>query len=294
MSTLAPISRTEFIVPSPALQRYITSYYYFEINVPGDGHQEDLLHPENASAHFTISGSLLGAIIGDPIKLPPDANIIGPTSRASLISCNKVALAGIGMLPLGWHRFITCGADKWANSVGDITIEPEFVVFDKIRQSITGLSDFNQIAGIFEQILVSEITRHDPFEDEIETLHIALTNPVISSVAELAAATGIPLQRLERLSRKVFGFPPKRLLRRQRFLRTLGAVMLDPNLKWTAALDDHYHDHAHFNRDFIEFMGMTPSSYLAMPRPISKIATQARALHLGNPLQGLQRPEMAD
>ncbi|MGH8336727.1 MAG: helix-turn-helix domain-containing protein, partial [Gammaproteobacteria bacterium] len=116
----------------------------------------------------------------------------------------------------------------------------------------------------------------------------------ISSVADLADATGISQQRLERLSRRVFGFPPKRLLRRQRFLRTLGTVMMDPELKWTAALDDQYFDQAHFNRDFQEFMGMSPSGYLAMQRPISIASTLARAEHIGHPLQALQGPGLSE
>jgi AraC-like DNA-binding protein len=294
MPALTPLSRTQFILPTPALQRYLSSYYFFEINVPGDSRQEDLLHPEGASAHFTLSGVLHGSIIGEPMTLPPVANMTGPTIRASLISCNSIYLAGIGILPLGWHRFVTCDANKWANRVGDLTVNPEFALFKTIWEDIKHLSEPREMADIFDRVLLSAISRHDPLEDDIEALHTALTNPELSNVAELAAATGISKQRLERLSRKVFGFPPKLLLRRQRFLRTLGAVMLDPNLKWTAALDNHYHDQAHFNRDFVEFMGMTPSRYLAMPRPISTVSTQARIQHLGDPLQGLQRPEMAD
>ena len=129
-------------------------------------------------------------------------------------------------------------------------------------------------------MLMQAIARPDPLEVEIENLHEALADPDISSVADLADATGISQQRLERLCRTVFGFPPKRLLRRQRFLRTLGSVMMDPELKWSAALDDQYFDQAHFNRDFQEFMGMSPSRYLAMPRRSVFASTLARAANI--------------
>ena len=160
--------------------------------------------------------------------------------------------------------------------------------------SIKELSDPDQMTNMIDHLLIKAITIADPLEVDIENIHEALANPAISSVAELAEIAGIGQQRLERLSRRVFGFPPKRLLRRQRFLRTLGNVMMDPELKWSAALDDQYFDQAHFNRDFQEFMGMSPSQYLAMPRPISIAATLARAQYVGHPLQALQGPGFSD
>jgi len=59
-------------------------------------------------------------------------------------------------------------------------------------------------------------------------------------------------------------------------------------------MDAQYHDQAHFNRDFHDFMGMSPSNYLALPRPISRAAVRARAEALGQPLQVLQGPQPTD
>ena len=73
---------------------------------------------------------------------------------------------------------------------------------------------------------------------------------------------------LERLCRRYFGFPPKLLLRRQRFLRTLAQFMFDTRLTWSKAIDGQYYDQAQFVRDFRSFMGMTPSEYADTPHPI--------------------------
>ncbi|HEV7234429.1 MAG TPA: helix-turn-helix domain-containing protein, partial [Sphingorhabdus sp.] len=223
----------------------------------------------------------------------PAANVTGPTGRASRIYCKSMMLAGIGILPLGWYRLVDAPADRWANRVGDLE-NPEFALFRNIWDRLRGLSDPEEMAALFDGILLAAVQKADPVEESIETIHETLADPAISSVADLSDATGISQQRLERLCRRVFGFPPKRLLRRQRFLRTLGSVMLEPDLKWTAALDDQYFDQAHFNRDFQEFMGMSPRQYLAMPRPISIPSTLARASQVGHPLQALQGPGLSD
>jgi methylphosphotriester-DNA--protein-cysteine methyltransferase len=79
---------------------------------------------------------------------------------------------------------------------------------------------------------------------------------------------GQTAKALERFCPRHFGFTPKVLLRRQRFLRSLAQYMLDPSLSWIAALDGQYHDQAQFVREFRAFMGLTPSEYAAMPHPI--------------------------
>jgi methylphosphotriester-DNA--protein-cysteine methyltransferase len=293
MSSLGQSAPVHFIMPAQPLLRYVSTYYFFRIDTVGDQEQEDLLHPEWGSAHFTLSGSSRGNIVTEPSIPTPAANVTGPTGKASRIFCKSMVLAGIGILPLGWHRLVNAPADRWANRVGDLD-HPEFVHFRKIWEALQGIIEPEQIAALFDGVLLRLIDRVDPLEKDIEDIHEALADPSISSVVDLAAATGIGQQRLERMCRRVFGFPPKRLLRRQRFLRTLGSVMLDPDLKWTAALDDQYFDQAHFNRDFQEFMGMSPRQYLAMPRPISIAATLARAAQVGHPLQALQGPGLSE
>lgn len=294
MSALEDPGPVRFILPSKSLLRYVSTYYFFKIDSPDGGEQEDLLHPEWASARFTLKGRPRGSIVTDPPMLIPVASVTGPTIKASRIYCSTMFLAGIGILPLGWYRLMKCPADRWANKVGDITEAPEFALFNHIWTEMQAMSDPAEMANLFDNILMLAIDGPDPLENDIETMHTAIANPDVRSVADLAGVTGISQQRLERLSRRVFGFAPKRLLRRQRFLRTLGNIMLEPDLKWSSALDHLYFDQAHFNRDFQEFMGMSPSQYLAMPRPISIAATRARTTYVGHPLQALQGPGFSD
>ena len=83
---------------------------------------------------------------------------------------------------------------------------------------------------------------------------------------------------LERLCGRYFGFPPKLLLRRQRFLRSVAQFMAASRRSWSQALDSQYYDQAQFVRDFRSFMGMTPSEYAEAPHPIlDKVIAQRMA-----------------
>lgn len=293
MPALGSDGAVSYILPAHALRRYVSAYYFFDFK-SDNGELQDLLHPEWASARYMLSGSSRGGIVGDPPQPFLGHNVTGPTGKAARIFFSDLNMVGIGLLPLGWYRLVNCPADRWANKVGALGDADEFALFRKIGDNIENLRQPEEIAAVFDQLLLEATSSADPFEIVIESIHEALADPEINSVADLAEKTGVERQRLERLSRRIFGFPPKRLLRRQRFLRTLGRVMLEPELKWSDAMDNHYFDQAHFNRDFQEFMGMTPRQYLAMPRPITIAANLARAAYLGHPLQALQGPGFSD
>ena len=66
--------------------------------------------------------------------------------------------------------------------------------------------------------------------------------------------------------------------------------MLDPSLKWLSTLDYQYHDQAHFVRDFRRFMGMSPSAYAKLDKPLLIAAARARMEIAGEAVQGLHEP----
>lgn len=290
MQSLSPIGDYRFILPAPPLRRYFSSYYFFEIATPDGRELDDLLYPEWASARFMLDGMIPASLVPDPVAPVPQASMTGPTGRASHIACAYARMAGIGILPLGWSRFIGASAQLYADAVFDICSERIFDPFAAIWRNIEGLTDHQEIADVFDRHLLAAMPQSNDRDDEIEKIHAALADPEITDVGQLAERVRLNSQYVERLCRRVFGFPPKRLLRRQRFLRSLAPRMLDPALRWAKVLDSSYHDQAHFSRDFRDFMGMSPRTFLQMPRPISKAAIRARLEALGQPLQVLQGP----
>lgn len=288
------ITRAQFASPHPELRRYVSAYYVADVNSANGEIVRDLLHPEWGSVRFLCSGEAWGSVIPAPLVPMPPAIIVGPSSRAASVSCVSMRIVSFGLLPLGWHRFIGQSADRYADQsveVGELSARVDLAsLFSRVVQA----SGLDEIATIFDRILLDALAvqrRADAqAEASIEAAHRALADPDIGTVAEMTDRLGITTLQLTRLSKRVFGFPPKLLLRRQRFLRTLSVVLREPQAKWTEVLDPHYYDQAHFNRDFQRFFGMSPRQYLAMPSPIVAAAARDRMRAMGGPLQGLQSP----
>jgi len=281
--------RIRFFLPSPELSPYVTTYYYTEAG-QADGVIEDYLHPEWANVRLVGKGGIFGSIGGTDMDPVPDFVATGPTSVASRFGLKKGRYWGIGLLPAGWARFVDAPANQRADVYSDIDTDPAFAAFRPLKNIIKAEGEVASEAAAIDRHMKSLLVRPAADDARILALHRALLDREIETVSGLAAAIGLSPRSLERLANQVFGFPPKLLLRRQRFLRCLAQFMLDPSLKWLNTLDWHYHDQAHFTRDFRRFMTMSPREYGKLDHPVLRAAAFARSQVAGEAVQGLHNP----
>ncbi|RYY27697.1 MAG: AraC family transcriptional regulator [Sphingomonadales bacterium] len=251
----------------------------------------DMLHPEWANLRFMEGDPGTGSIGPGEMEPTPICVLAGPTCHATRFQTGTVRSWGIGFLPLGWSKFVPVSAESYADRAIDAEQDPAFRSLVAMRPLLRDpAADPHTQADAINRHLLNLLADGPPDDPAIVRAHAALADPDVGTVAQLAARAGVSERSLERLSRRAFGFPPKLLLRRQRFLRTLGAVMLDTSRSWSHALDLHYHDQSHFNRDFTRFMGLTPRAYMAQPHPIVDAAVRGRMAAAGAPMQVLHQP----
>jgi AraC-like DNA-binding protein len=283
-----------FFMPSPALAPYISTYYLTEGQLTDGDAVEDWLHPEWANLRFS-NGSHWSSAQGDePLRSLAPAILTGPTSSAQQFRLSgTIRNWGVGLLPQGWLRLIGAPAADYVDRTVALTDEPCFAELAALPAAVfSGPPDAALEAKRIDTALLDLLARRPPHEDEarIRAAHSALTDEAIASVTELAKRLGISSRSLERLSLRAFGFSPKLLLRRQRFLRSLAQFMLDPSLTWIKTLDFQYVDQAHFVRDFRRFMGMTPRRYGTLDHPLMRAAAHGRTAAAGAAVQALHRP----
>ncbi len=289
----APPVELSFFMPSEQLRPYISSFYMMDVRLAPGQRIEDWLLPEWASLRMAETGDCVAGIVPEAPQPRRGMMATGPTSFATRISIGSARIWGIGILPLGWARFIRASAGEFADRICDAGVEPAWHALSSIYEIAFAHDTEPQIvAGRLEQHFASLLASSAPGEDEdrIRTTHRLLIDEEIGAVGDLADHLHFSARTLERFCLKAFGFPPKLLLRRQRFTRSLAQFLLDPARTWTSTLDDHYVDQAHFVRDFRRFMGMSPSAYAQAPHPMLAATARARDAAVGGAVQALHRP----
>jgi AraC-like DNA-binding protein len=249
-------------LPDERVQSFATFYYFVEVT----GELEDFLYPEWGNVRLWLSGEWWAESRELRAKVPPHASLFGPTDRAMRVTTCDGATAGLGLTPLGWQRLLDGPADAFANRIVPLG-ERLGSSGDALHGAVLAARNDDARAAIFDRLLLDRLTGRAPNSEEAIRVDSALRGRP-RDVTAFAAAAGISPRALKRVCKQVFGFAPKRLLRRQRFLDTLGRVRVADEVRFTHLSGDDYFDLSHFNREFHEFMGLSPKQYLSVPRPL--------------------------
>ena len=273
--------------PDPGLAHYVSGYHDFRIALDQVQRQADTFFPGWANIRLTFDAQPWSIRIGrrmfDPV---PDNALFGPSSHAGYSDAGSGRLVGFGLTPAGWARFFPRV---------DLSLFADRVV--PLERVLPGCADLRRMLGeafdvpaVFDRYLLERLNGRSLENPHIAPLMTALGDPMIVSVPQLCDHLNLTSERLLRLAKATFGFTPKLLLRRARFLRALDVLETVDRGHWRqAAGRAGYWDGSHFLRDCHLFMGQPLGDYLKMPRPINRASRALRSEVLGAPMQSLHQ-----
>jgi AraC-like DNA-binding protein len=282
--------RARFFAPPASLAGSFTSFYLLEVEPGGAGYVEDLLHPEWGNLRFFLGATPSAEIAGRDSLSATSFIATGPTCCPIEFRMRATRMWGIGLLPLGWAKFMATPAYTLANCLNDGLTHPAYDAFVALHHALRRAPPDDELQAELIRDFFLARDRHVKDAAKIVAAHEALVDPEIRSSSELAERASISTRTLERLCARHFGFSPHLLLRRQRMMRTLSAFMLSDRPTWSQVIDLNYTDHAHFTHEFHAFMRMSPSEYAALDHPVLSSFMAERARVLGSPVQTLDRP----
>ena len=119
-----PPVELSFFMPSNQLRPYISSFYMMDVKLAEAQRIEDWLLPEWASLRMAQTGDAAAAIVPQPLQPRAGMMASGPTSSATRITIGSARIWGVGLLPLGWDRFVAAPAADYADRISDAATEP--------------------------------------------------------------------------------------------------------------------------------------------------------------------------
>lgn len=266
----APSVAVRIYKPSEALEGYVTFFYFVDVSGP----LTDFLYPEWGNVRFAISGDWRVQIDGYPAPSKQEVVLFGPTDRPGTVTTGGGKTIGFGLTPIGWHRLIHGHACELTNRIAPLGQHLGCDGETLRKHLISDGADHESIERL-ETVLLKRISEQPPVSDVVLAADRALRMRPLT-VGDFADAAGLSERTLYRLCMQTFGFAPKRLMRLQRFLDTLGHVRTAVGESVISSMSDDYFDQAHFYRDFRDFMSMSPRAYFSAPRHLMAAAAEAQ------------------
>lgn len=278
--------------PAADLADYITGYHVYSADHRHVG-QVDWFLPGTANVRIAIDAAPFSVSIArrtfDPV---PEVSLFGPTSHALKATTNGGILVGFGVSALGWSRLFNPPAATYRDRVVPLATALPGSFALRLRDALYRSDREGEVAPVLDALLRAQLglmQRDVTHRDAplIRQLMVMIAREGTAEIAQAAAEMGIEPHALRRLAVRHFGFPPKLLLRRARFLRSfLQIARTDKTIDY-ARLDKSYFDVPHFLRDANTFLGMTPRRFLSLNTPFLDASLRARAAVLGAATQVL-------
>ncbi|WP_195908412.1 AraC family transcriptional regulator [Novosphingobium sp. Gsoil 351] len=280
--------RMRYWKPAPALRGLVSGYHLYAVTTPPGRPHRDVFQPAWANIRVLLTAATDWRVrVGEGAWKPVgECALFGPSSQVTWSESGSGIVVGAGLTPLGWARLSKFPAASWANRVEDCDAAFGDVIA-ALRPLLRGAADDDALPVLFDAFLIGAMARATRLDSAIARLDSALLDPANTTVGALAKRIGITPRSLERIAARAFGFPPKLLLRRARFLRSLHAIRRAEPSERAAAIDPGYTDYPHFIRDAQDFLGMPPRAFLKLDMPLFAQSAKLRDQVLGAPAQAL-------
>ena len=263
---------------SDRLAPYVSSYQRFTVALPPGMTLNDAFFPTWATIRIALDDPAPWSMrIGPRTYTMPVVSFTGPTSYAGYCSATHGSILGIGLLPLGWATLFGGDVSRHANRVIPLAdIAPDSAALHR------ALADTPDPVAPFEKWLGERLERAVSPDPMIARIQLLIEDPATQRAETISETLGISPRHLAGLTRYNFGFTPKLLLRRGRFLRALSDILDKSREEGADSLTAAgYWDRSHFLRDCHLFLGCSVRDFRARRGPLNALAMKVRADVIG-------------
>lgn len=271
-----------YFQPAPALRAHVSSYYWFESSLPAFA---DLMRAELGQIRLVVAGAAVNEYGDGRLCSGHGAVLQGPTSAPVHYRANgRLALFGIGLLPLGWAELVGVPAGELADTAVDLAGVWPAASVARLLEAMANAGDDARRCALVDAVLGQRLA--DARDGNAWFTRLAdawLTDSANPDVDRLVGESGMSARSVERLCQRLYGAPPKLLARKYRALGAAVRLATGEAQGWADAAADAFYDQAHFIREFRAFTGLTPARFLAEAAPVTRLTILRRRQMPGLP-----------
>ncbi len=274
--------------PRAALRPFIKTVWAVNSQIPPQILQPNLPQSESTARERVLpTGNmhLVFRLSAHPLRLFNDINdpcghtisraVVGGTRATFYVRdvSEPVSSVGAELYPGTAKLLFGVPADELAGrhtSLGDLWGRSADVASERLSETPYG----EQQLSLFESLLAERLPHARGLHPAVAYALEQFTTT--SNVREVVEQSGYSHRRFIELFRRTVGLTPKRYCRVLRFQQVLASVAADASPAFIdLALAAGYSDQAHFNREFQEFSGVTPTEYRQLsPSSVQHVPVQ--------------------
>jgi AraC-like DNA-binding protein len=288
---LPPYTALRYEKPADALCPYIPSYFVLDSEFEEGRFGPEWLLPTWAQIWIVMAEGPVTIQIGNrAYERLPTAVLYGVTSRAMPVSARGGVTIGLDVSPLGWARLFRQSAEQLRDQVAPLetVMRPELA--RELTQLLARSDHARDVKGLLDTFFRKYLGAAHPDEPLIGQILALIADQSVADLTAAARARGIDPRAIRRVSKRYFGFPPKLLMMRTRFIRALIPLLDGGSDADADSTPRGYHDRSHFIRDARRFLGMTPRQFLKQKSPYAAAARRARKMVIGAAVPSLDVP----
>jgi AraC-like DNA-binding protein len=247
--------------PHPALRALVTGYWGYT-----EEHSPPLQRRELPSGDVVL---VVG--FGDELRFPEVGDecrsFVAGLTEASVVTETVGRAAGmqVNLTPLGTFALLGVPMHTLANRAVDLA--DVLSAADELEERLYEAPSWDVRFELVDATLLARLARAaQPAPSVAWSWQRLIATEGRVPVSRLTEELGCSRKHLASRFREQIGLTPKTAARILRFQRAVGRLAAGVSLG-RLALDCGYYDQAHFNRDFRQFAGSTPSEFLARRYP---------------------------
>lgn len=249
--------------PHPDLKPVVKCYWLLEIPAAADSQKQRIIPDGCIEMIFILGDDVKRYTSGDNFILQPRAMVLGQITEPFFVEpTGFVSSIAVRFYPFGFASFISTPIQKLANKETPLV---ELFGETGLEQKIFTATDTKQRIEILEKFLLNKMKSADTIDNVVKsTIDVILSKGGSTPVNDLVKDDVSKRRQLERKFLKQVGMSPKQLGKVIRLQTALKMVLNQPSESLTQiAYESEYYDQAHFIKDFREFTGTTPGSFLS-------------------------------